>query len=370
MLDLVSHFSEIEDYRYKNFVIYPLNELLFSSFIAILCGYEDYEEIVAFSTHELLWLRKYLPFKSGIASVSTYELVFRHIDGAQFNSAFMALMGEFNPQGGVISLDGKGLRGSKTKTGVQGMKNGALYLLHAFAHETGLLLGQVKVGEKSNEITALPELLSALELKGMVVTLDAMGTQKAVASQIIEKGGDYALALKGNQGSLLEDVTLFLADETIATQFQQAETLDFGHGRIEKRTCLASSDIAWLKERHHFAGLTSIYSIHAHVTNKKTGITSQETRFFITSLPPDPQNLLKVTRAHWAIESFHWSLDVTFGEDKSRVRKDNAPNNLSLIRKYAYNLLKMAKTDKKSSIKIKQLNALMDKSFRNSLISQ
>jgi predicted transposase YbfD/YdcC len=369
-MNLLKHFSDITDYRYAPFVEYPLNEIVFSSFAAILCGYEDYEEIVEFSKHELIWLQKYLPFSHGIASVSTYEVVFRHLDAEEFNCAFAKMMRELSHKTDVIAIDGKGLRGSKTHTGTKGMKNGALYLLNAFAAEAGLFLGQVRVGEKSNEITAVPQLLNLLEVTGMVVTMDAMGTQKAIAELIIDKGGDYALSLKGNQGNLHEDVVLFAQDEAMNASFVSAETQDFGHGRIEKRTCRVSTDIDWLKQRHEFKGLNAVYAIHSQVTVKKSGETIEETRYFITSLPPDPHNLLRITRAHWAIESFHWSLDVTFGEDKSRIRKDSAANNVSLLRKAAYNLLKNVKTEKTKSIKIKQLNALMDKNFRQKLILQ
>ena len=242
----------------------------------------------------------------------------------------------------VIAIDGKTLRNSlDNATGLS-----AIHMVSAFATDARLVLAQQKVDEKSNEIKAIPKLLNLLDLKGQIVTIDAMGTQKAIAKQIIEQEGDYVLALKGNQGSLNDDVRLFLETEikksTSTVIEDRHEETDKGHGRIEVRKCIVSSQMDWLKQKSDWAGIKTIAMIEE--SQQVGDKISVERRFFISSLPADAQKIAGAVRAHWLIESaLHWTLDVVFNEDGSRVRKDNAGENMAIIRHITVNMLNNAK---------------------------
>jgi predicted transposase YbfD/YdcC len=263
----------------------------------------------------------------------------------------------------VIAVDGKTLRGSRQSDGT-----GALHLVSAYATCAGLVLAQRAVDGKSNEITAIPELLEMLDIKGAIVSIDAMGTQKAIAARIVEKGADYVLALKGNQTSLHDDARLFFADPACAATCAKETDIDAGHGRIEERLCRAA-DAAWLAERHpEWKGLRSLAAITSRRIDKRTGAESVETRFYISSLEPDPEALSAAVRAHWAIENnLHWTMDVIFDEDRCRTRKDHSPVNLAVIRHAAFNILKADKT--KGSMRRKRLRACVDPKFRATLFA-
>ena len=240
-------------------------------------------------------------------------------------------------------------------------------MVSAYAHEAGLVLSARAVEGKSNEITAIPELLDMLAIAGAVVTIDAMGTQKAIAAKIIEKEADYVLAVKENQGSLHADVEEFFADPVLAETCAPQESVDAGHGRIEQRTARAA-DASWLAERHpQWAGLRSFAEITRLQTDKKTGAVSKETRFYISSLPPDPEQLLAAARQHWSIENnLHWTLDVAFREDDCRTRKDHSAENLAIVRHAALNMLKREPT--KLPIKRKRVKAAINPDFRSALL--
>ena len=263
----------------------------------------------------------------------------------------------------MIAVDGKTLRGSKTSPDGKG----ALHVVSAYATEAGLVLAQRAVDGKSNEITAIPELLDRLALKGAIVTIDAMGTQKEIARRIVDKGADYVLALKGNQTSLHEDAALFFADPVLAAGCAASDDTDAGHGRVEERSCLAAK-ADWLAERHpEWEGLRSVAAVTAHRIDKRTGRESRETRDYIASLDPDPKAILAATRAHWGVESFHWTLDVAFDEDRCRTRKDDSALNFAVIRHTGYNILK-ADTSK-GSMRRKRLRACIDPAFRTKLFA-
>lgn len=361
----LEHFEKVPDHRVPGLVTYPLNELLLSTLTGLLCGAEDWEDVVTLAQAHTRWLRRYLPFCSGIASADTYQTVFRALDSdalAQcFASWVSSLVGHVR---GVVAIDGKTLRGSKQEEGGRG----ALHLLSAYAHEAGLVIGQKRVDGKSNEISAIPELLESLALKGAIVTIDAMGTQKNIARAIVEKEADYVLALKGNQSGLHDDVRLFFEEGSDNVAWQSHETTDAGHGRIEERACAATEDIQWLRERHDWKGLRSIACVRTTRTQKKTGECSTEKRYYITTLPPDAQIVLATPRAHWSIENtLHWSLDVTFREDACRTRKDHAALNMATLRHAAINLHK--KNARKCSLKTKRLNAALNDDYRTTLIN-
>ena len=243
----------------------------------------------------------------------------------------------------VIAIDGKTSR--RTHDGSQR----ALHLVSAFAAEAKIVLGQVKTAEKSNEITAIPELLELLDITGSIISIDAMGCQKKIAQLIQNKGADYIFSLKGNQSSLHEDIQLFFKDEASLKNGSVYQEIDGGHGRIETRTCSVTQEIQWLHENHTWPGLSSIIQIQSEV--EKNGKTTSETRFYITSLEANPKKILESIRSHWAIEnSLHWVMDVSFNDDQSRIRKGNAPENMAIMKHVSLNLIRQVKK-KRESIK-------------------
>ena len=349
----LEHFSELEDPRYEGFVTYPLPEILLGALVGTICGGEDWEEIVLFCEEKLEVLVQFLPYENGIASAKTFWRIFELIDSQAFAACFAAwvdsLIGTVK---GVVAIDGKTMRGARQGGG----NEKALHVLSAYAHEAGLVIGQRCVDGKSNEIKAIPQLLETLTIEGTIVTIDAMGTQKAVAQAILNRKADYLLALKGNQSTLHDDVRVFFADQKLAETCDLFMTTDDGHGRVEERTCRATEDIAWLKERHpDWKGLRSIAAITSTRTDKKTGKTTTETRFYISSLPAEANQILVATRAHWSIENnLHWMLDVIFREDLCQTRKIHAALNLGTVRKMALGLLKRQSTRLPIKRKIKK----------------
>jgi predicted transposase YbfD/YdcC len=362
--NFIAWMEEVPEPRHEKMLTYPLVELLFAALVGSLCRMEEWDEIVYFAEENLDWLRRFFPYANGVASQKTFRGVLSRIDQKAFAAAFAAWAGQWS-RGGVIAIDGKTLRG----TGKSGEAKSALHLLNAFAHDCGMALGQQPVDGKSNEITAIPAFLESLALEGAIVTIDAMGTQKNIAAAIIKEKADYVLALKGNQCSLHDDVRRFFADPVLTKDCRVHKETDAGHGRIEERACVAADATQWLRDLHpEWTNLQSIAAITAMRADKKTGKTSSETRFYITSLPPDPDHLLHITRAHWSVENkLHWTLDVIFREDRCRIRKDHAPANLALIRKIALNLLRQDTS--KIPLKRKRLKAAIDSTYRASLIN-
>jgi predicted transposase YbfD/YdcC len=335
----LEHFSALEDPRYQEFVIYPLPEILLGALVGVICGAEDWEEIGLFCEEKLEVLQQFLDYKNGVASPKTFWRVFELLDSQAFASCFAAWINSLvGTVEGVVAIDGKTLRGTRQSEGTEK----ALHVLSAYAHATGLVIGQRCVDGKSNEIKAIPQLLETLAIEGTIVTIDAMGTQKAVVQAIVDRKAEYVLALKGNQSTLHEDVRLFFADATLAAGASVCTTLDSGHGRIEERECRATEDISWLLERHPgWQNLHSVAAVTSTRTEKKSGETTKETRFYLSSLPANAAEILAATRAHWSIENnLHWMLDVLFQEDQCQTRKQNAALNLGVVRKMALGLLK------------------------------
>jgi predicted transposase YbfD/YdcC len=361
----LDHIGEIEDPRIPGMVHYPLSEILLVILVGFLCRAEDFDEMEYLGTEELDWFRKLLPFAQGVAPAQTMRRTLARLQPRQLEAAFSAWVADLGARvRGVIAIDGKTLRGSKHSAD----GTGALHLVQAYAHEAGLVLASCATRAKSNEITAIPELLAMIDIHGAIVTIDAMGTQTEIARLIIKGGGDYVLALKGNQGSLHNDVAAWFADPGLAGISKAHSSVDDGHGRIETRTALAA-DAGWLAKRHpNWSKLTSIVALTAQRTNKKSGAVSRETRLYISSLPPDPKALAAAIRAHWSIENnLHWTLDVAFHEDQCRIRKDHAPQNLAMIRRAALNMLK--KEPSKIPIKRKRLKAMIEPKFRSLILA-
>lgn len=341
----LDHFGELEDRREVPKIKHSVAEILLVTLCGVIAGSEGWDDIEAYGESKLELLRELLPYEAGVPSDDTLRRFFRSVDAAAFREVFVAFVRALLPDAGarLIAIDGKTSRRSHDGAGK------ALHLVSAFATEARLGLAQMPTEEKSNEITAIPALLRMLDLRGATVSIDAMGCQRTIAAQILEGGGQYLLGLKGNQGTLHDDVRLFFEKPPQGAVFLTHEAADKGHGRIETRRCEVTSDIAWLQEPHNWPALQSIVRITA--TRQIGDKTSTETRFYLSSDAPEPAQILANTRSHWAIENtLHWTLDMSFGDDACRIRKDNAPLAIATIRHVALNLLQTAK-HKRESIK-------------------
>ena len=333
----LDYFEELDDPRQSAKVLYPLDEILLLSLCATIAGAEDFTDIVEYGEEKLGFLRTLLPFARGIPSHDALNDLFRDIDPAAFSKAFTEWASSLSAHiPGLVSIDGKTLRGSR-----DGVK-GPLHLVSAWAGEQRRVLGQVATGEKSNEITAIPELLDLLMLKGSIVTIDAMGCQKAIADKIRERGAEYVLALKGNHGDLHDDVKTFF-ESADGAALSVHETTDADHGRIEIRRYSMSADIDWLIGRNPgWRDLRSIGMVESRV--EKKGIATRQVRFYLCSLAAGLPAFAAAVRGHWGIEnSLHWVLDVTFREDLCRIRKDHAPQNFAVIKSPSGNIMKDCK---------------------------
>ena len=327
-------FDELEDPRTGNAKRHPLHEIVLIALCAVLCGGETCADMALFGRSKRDFLREFLTLEHGIPSHDTFSRVFRLLDPARFHTWFMEFMRRFSEEcQGVIAIDGKTLRRSFDRASAAS----PLHLVSAWAAGQRLVLGQIAVDDKSNEIVAVPKLLELLLLKGRTVTADAMSCQRKIAQQVIDQGGDYVLALKGNQETLHDDVRRFLDDPE--TELRSASEADKGHGRIETRTASVSTDIGWLQDSHDWPGLRAIGKITA--TREINGKTTTETRCYLLSQACAPERFNTVVRSHWGIENqLHWVLDVIMDEDQARNRKDHGPQNLALLRKLALNLAK------------------------------
>ena len=315
----------------------------------VLCGGESCVDMADFAEEKEPFLREFLSLDNGLPSHDTFSRVFRALEPEQFRRCFQDFMGRFAATcQGVIAIDGKVLRRSFDTASAKS----SLHMVSAWGCEQRLVLGQIATDAKSNEITAVPKLLEMLSLKGCIVSVDALNCQREIARQIVDQGGDYALALKGNQGTLHDDVRMFL-DDPANTAVTTATTVDGDHGRIETRTSTISTAVDWLQEDHRWPGLKAIGKI---VRTREIGAkTTMETAYYLLSTPMTAAHFGQVVRAHWAVEnSLHWTLDVIMNEDQARNRLDHGPNNLAVLRHMALNILNARKSKISNRRKIKR----------------
>jgi len=361
---ILDYFAELPDPRRDNEnKRHELIDIIAIAILATICGAEHFTEMEEWGEANADWLRTFLELLNGIPSHDTFGNVFARLDPNEFKKCFISWVDAIRTatDGEVIAIDGKTLRRSHNRR----LGQGAIHLVSAWARRNRLTLGQVKVDGKSNEITAIPELLRLLHIKGCIVTIDAMGTQKEIAKQICEQGADYVLALKDNHPHLraeVEGVFEAVLNQSPDDQaVSKAESHEQGHGRTETRRGWSVAAPKWLTGYDQWQDLKSLVLIESERTIKDQ--TATERRYFISSLAPDAERAMEAARAHWGIEnSLHWVLDVTFREDDSRVRIKNAAENLALIRKITHNLLQQEKTLKRG-IKTKRLVASWDRNY-------
>jgi predicted transposase YbfD/YdcC len=364
----LSHFDGLEDGRQPGKVIYPLDEVLLLSLLAVLAGAETFTDIARFGDKKLPLLRRFRPFRDGTPPHDRIGDIFAALDAEQFQRCFVAWVASITGiPAGVIAIDGKTVRRSGGKKDAKA----PIHMVSAFAARQRLVLGQVKVAEKSNEIIAIPKLLSMLAIEGAIVTIDAMGCQRDIARAILDQKADYVLALKGNQGSLREDVEVFAAEQQakgfVDTEVSQDTTIDGDHGRIETRTTTVIHDVGWLQQRHDWPGLQAVVVVDS--SREIDGKTERETRFYLTSLVMIAALLGPVVRSHWAIEnSLHWVMDMMFRDDECRVRTDHAPANFTTIKHMAHNLLRTAPS--KDSLRLRRKVAAWDDDFLARLVAR
>ena len=366
-LRLADVFVAINDPRQPGKVEHDLVELLVVAVNAVLVGADTFVEIELWAKEKLDWLRGYLRLENGIPSHDTFGRLFGLINPDEFEAAFRCWVGSILPALGtdtVVAIDGKTSRRSGKVDATP------LHLVSAFAAGAGLVLGQRATAEKSNEKTAIPELLATLALEGCIVTIDAMGTQANIAQVIRDRGADYILALKDNQPTLAASVREFFAQFRAAptrTPYTVVETVEKDHGRIETRRCFAFDQLDCLAKPEQWPGLKSFAVIESERTIN--GKTSLEHRFYISSLPADAQRLVRAVRSHWAVEnSLHWCLDVVFADDQMRARTGHAAHNFAVLRHITLNLIRLDPVKRKGGIKARRLIAATSDSYRAQLL--
>lgn len=358
------HFGGLHDPRGKAGRRHPLSSMITLAICGVICGSDGWTDIEEFGIAKLGWFKTFLDLPHGIPSHDTFGRVFAAIKPKAFERCFNRWVKGLVKagKGRLVGVDGKTLRGSFDAAAGKA----AIHMVSAFASANRLVFGQIKTAAKSNEITAIPQLLKLLDLEGCVVTIDAMGCQKAIAAEIIKQKADYVLAVKENQPTLYAKVKTLL-DEAILQNFKGMsgdchQEVSKGHGRIETRTCWCTGEVHWLKDIGVWPGLKSVLAIDGR--RQINGKTSVERRYFISSLEgDDARTLASAVREHWGVENpLHWILDVIFKEDHSRVRKGHASENLSRLRRIALNMLQR-ETSKKRSIRAKRLKAGWDHDY-------
>jgi predicted transposase YbfD/YdcC len=347
----IKYFNKLKDPRVERTKLHRMEDIIFITIAAVICKAETWEDIASYGKEKMLWLKRFLHLPNGIPSHDTFNRFFSLLDPKQLGECFMEWVRSVVQltQGEVVSIDGKTLRGTITRG-----SNSFVHMVSAWAGANNMVLGQVKVDDKSNEIKAIPKLLEVLEITGCIVTIDAMGCQTEIAKKVLEKKANYILAVKGNQPRLEEDIDVIVNETKPSSHSEHTEE---GHGRIEKRSCFVYDDLSVMKTLERWPGLTSVVKIVSERHVKATDKYETETRFYIASFLAEAKDMAQNIRSHWGIENkLHWSLDVSFNEDKSRKRAGFSAQNFSTITRIALNLLKNDKT-KKRSVRGKRLDA-------------
>jgi predicted transposase YbfD/YdcC len=365
-LNIYEHFNDLVDPRIERGKKHLLVDIIFVAITSILSGADDWNEIEEFGNLKIAWLRKFIKLENGIPSHDTFNRVFSLLDPKKFSELAMELFSSNILEGlDLISIDGKTVRRSADR------KNNKfpIHIVSAWSSKNGISLGQVKVDEKSNEITAIPELLSQVKVKNSIVSIDAIGCQKKIVEKIIAQNGDYAIALKGNQPTIYNSVLNYFETQIISgfgrLNVNYSKIEEKAHGRIEKREYWLLTDIDWISQKEEWTGLKSVGMVRSE--REYQGKKSIESRYFISSLT-NVDLFQKSVRTHWQIEnSCHWVLDFAFREDESRIREGYAAENFSIMRKVALNFLKNDTTIK-IGVKGKRRAAGWDDDYRSKII--
>ena len=369
---LIAHFRQVPDPRIERRKFHDLVDVLVIGICTLLCGGETFNDMEDFGEAKQEWFKTFLKLTNGIPSHDTFNRIFAAIDPQQFLECFLRWTQSVRQtvHQEIVAIDGKALRRASNK------KQSVKYVVSAWAESNALVLGQLKVADKSNEISAVPQLLRVLELSGCIVTIDAMGCQKKIAREIIEADADYVLALKGNHEKVHEEVKSFLDDALAQRQaprpagaivpravatLESFEAVEKDHGRFEIRRYYQSAELDWFADRPKWEGLQSLGMVER--VREVDGQTSVERRYVLSSLPLGVRTFARAVRSHWGVENkVHWVMDVCFREDQSRARAGYAAENLATLRRLALNLLKRDQT-KKRGIRGKQLNAGWDHAY-------
>ena len=369
-VSLLDHFSALKDPRQQGRVIYPLREILFLVLSATLSGMEDFVEIRLWGQQRLDFLRRFLPFERGIPAHDTLNDVINAIDEELFKSCFASWVETLREQEpDIIAIDGKTSRRSHDR----GRGRDPLHMVSAWATRQRLVLGQEAIEHKSNEIVAIPRLLERLELKGALVTIDAMGTQSEIAEKIVAKGGDYLLALKANRPATYRDVVRFFAEPPADQLSEPFETVEKDHGRLESRRHVVCHEVDWLfsdrryPDEPRFPHLAMIAMVETQV--ERQGRLEQERRYYLSSAKLDAKSFAAAVRAHWGIENrLHWVLDVVFHDDLARLRTGSGPQNMAVVKHMAMNLVRAQ--DDKHSLKVRRKLANLNPDYLQKLLTQ
>jgi predicted transposase YbfD/YdcC len=369
---ITKHFASLKDPRTGNALLHPLHDILVIAICASICGADTWADVETWGIAKEPWLRTFLELPNGIPSHDTFGRVFALLDPDEFRKGFLSWIRAIQKltRRQVIALDGKKLRRSHDHR----LGKKAIAMVSAWATANHLVLGQVQVRSKSNEITAIPELLRWLEVSGCIITIDAIGCQPKIAAKIVKKDADYVLAVKQNQGQLFEDVKDLFAgcqeENFLQVPHDYTKTIEKGHGRIEIRECWTLADPEFLDYLRHRDAWPKLRALAMVSAERRIGTNrSRETRYYITSVENNATLILESIRAHWGIENgLHWVLDIGFREDESRVRKDHAPENMAVLRHIALNLLKQEQTAK-IGIKAKRLKAAWDQDYLLKVLS-
>jgi len=352
-------FEEIEDPRHKSYVSHNLSEVLIIIMCSVMCGLDGLAELTVFAQKRAEFFKSKFGIKA-IPSKPTFSRILNMLDGDKVAGVIIEIMLErakfMKHISNILAVDGKAIR----STSKEGKGSSAMQILTAYLTESGVVLGQETIHEKTNEIPVFQEMLEYLNVKGKIVTADAMHCQKETCRKIIEGGGDYVFGLKENQKLLYKDVSLFIGSKINAENIESHTTIEKNGGRIEKRVCKKVTDIGWLAGKDDWPGLKTVFAVRRITTAKNK--TTDETGYYITSSDGTAEDLLRATREHWKIESLHWLMDVVFTEDECEILSENGHKIFNILRKLALMLHKqfLASQTKKISIKANLLNCLLD----------